>query len=148
MRERIMDVAEQHFRHIGLRKTTVAEIAKFLGMSSANVYPYFPSRMAINASICGRFFAELVQVAKVAARNRGSAQTKLARILTNLHHKRKTNFVEEKRVHDLMVVAACEDWAISKMMMMKLLGSSSQSLGIEEANYRGFPTPRICAAIN
>ena len=71
MRERILDVAEQHFRHIGFRKTTVANIAKRLGLSSANVYRYLPSRMAINASICGRFFAKLVQVAKVAARDRG-----------------------------------------------------------------------------
>ena len=49
-RERILDVAEEHFRHIGFQKTTVADIAKCLGMSSANEYRFFPSRMAINAS--------------------------------------------------------------------------------------------------
>ncbi|WSH12474.1 helix-turn-helix domain-containing protein (plasmid) [Rhizobium johnstonii] len=39
-RQRILDVAEQHFRHIGFQKTTVADIAKCLKMSSANVYRF------------------------------------------------------------------------------------------------------------
>ncbi|NKQ85820.1 TetR/AcrR family transcriptional regulator [Rhizobium ruizarguesonis] len=112
--ERILDVAEEHFRRIGFQKTTVADIAKCLGMSSANIYRFFPSRSAIDALICNRFFAEFVQVAKLTACIRGSAQTKLAKILALLHQKRKTTFVEEKRVHDLMVAAAGENWEINK----------------------------------
>lgn len=83
-------------------------------MSSANIYRFFPSRMAINASICGRFFAEFIQVAIVPACVRGSARTKLTQTLTLLNQKRKTIFVEEKRVHDLMVAAACENWEVNR----------------------------------
>ncbi|WP_286157311.1 TetR/AcrR family transcriptional regulator [Sinorhizobium sp. RAC02] len=107
-RERMLDVAEQHFRHIGFQKTTVADIAKCLEMSSANVYRFFPSRMAINASISGRFFEEYIQVATLTACIRGSAQTRLVETLKRLHQKRKATFVEEKRIHDLMVAAAGE----------------------------------------
>lgn len=113
-RERILDVAEEHFRHIGFQKTTVADIAKCLGMSSANIYRFFPSRMAINASICGRFFAEYIQVGELTACIRGSAQTKLIETLTRLHQKRKTTFVEKKCVHDLMVAAAGENWEVNR----------------------------------
>jgi AcrR family transcriptional regulator len=113
-RERILDVAEEHFRHIGFQKTTVADIARCLGMSSANIYRFFPSRMAIDASVCGRFLMESIQVVKSTACVCGSAQTKLAKTLTLLHQKRKTTFVEEKRVHDLMVAAAGDNWEINK----------------------------------
>ena len=40
-RERILVVAERLFRQLGYQKTTVADIAKELRMSPANVYRFF-----------------------------------------------------------------------------------------------------------
>ena len=48
-RERILVVAERLFRQIGYQKTTVADIAKELRMSPANVYRFFDSKKAISA---------------------------------------------------------------------------------------------------
>ena len=42
-RRKIVDTAERLFREIGYQKTTVADIAKALRMSSANVYRFFDS---------------------------------------------------------------------------------------------------------
>ena len=42
--ERILVVAERLFREIGYQKTTVADIAKVLRMSPANVYRFFDSK--------------------------------------------------------------------------------------------------------
>ena len=111
-RERILDVAEEHFRRIGYQKTSMADIASCLGMSSANIYRFFPSRAAINRSICGRFFAEAAQFADSIARKRAPAHEKLGDLLNVLHQKRKTTFIQEKPVHDLIVAAAEENWAI------------------------------------
>src|SRR5258708_33824379 len=47
-RERILVVAERLFREIGYQKTTVADIAKVLRMSPANVYRFFDSKKAIH----------------------------------------------------------------------------------------------------
>ena len=47
-RERILVVAERMFREISYQKITVADIAKVLRMSLANVYRFFDSRKAIN----------------------------------------------------------------------------------------------------
>src|SRR5712675_30352 len=44
-RERILVVAERLFREIGYQKTTVADIAKVLRMSPANVYRFFDSKL-------------------------------------------------------------------------------------------------------
>lgn len=112
IRERILDVAEEHFRRIGYQKTSVADIASCLGMSSANIYRFFPSRAAINRSICGRFFAETAQCADAIARMQTPAHEKLVDLLNILHQKRKTTFIKEKPVHDLIVAATEENWAI------------------------------------
>uniref|UniRef100_UPI0013CDFB04 helix-turn-helix domain-containing protein n=1 Tax=Pseudomonas aeruginosa TaxID=287 RepID=UPI0013CDFB04 len=47
-RERILVVAERLFRQIGYQKTTVADIAKELRMSPANVYRFFDSKKSIH----------------------------------------------------------------------------------------------------
>ena len=48
-RARILVVAEKLFREIGYQKTTVADIAKVLRMSPANVYRFFDSKKAIHS---------------------------------------------------------------------------------------------------
>ncbi|MBZ9792147.1 TetR/AcrR family transcriptional regulator [Rhizobium sp. 3T7] len=113
-RERILEVAEEHFRRIGYQKTSMADIASCLGMSSANIYRFFPSRAAINKSICGRFFAQTAQSADSIARRQAPAHEKLGDLLNVLHQKRKMTFIQEKPVHDLIVTAAEENWAIIK----------------------------------
>jgi len=44
VRERILVTAERLFRDVGYQKTTVADIAKSLHMSPANVYRFFDSK--------------------------------------------------------------------------------------------------------
>ena len=46
VREQILVTAERLFREIGYQKTTVADIAKALRMSPANVYRFFDSKDA------------------------------------------------------------------------------------------------------
>ena len=50
-RERILVVAERLFRQIGYQKTTVADIAKELRMSPANVYRFFDSKKSIHEGV-------------------------------------------------------------------------------------------------
>jgi AcrR family transcriptional regulator len=114
-RGRILDVAEEHFRRIGYQKTSVADIASCLGMSTANIYRFFPSRAAINTSICDRFLAETVQLAESIARMQASANEKFVNLLTNLQQKRKTTFIEEKQVHELIVAATEANWAVIRV---------------------------------
>ncbi|MCA2406284.1 TetR family transcriptional regulator (plasmid) [Rhizobium leguminosarum bv. viciae 248] len=113
-RERILDVAEKHFRRIGYQKASVADIASCLGMSTANIYRFFPSRAVINRSICGRFLAETVQFAESIAQMQAPSSEKLANLLTDFHRKRKTTAIKEKPVHELIVTATAENWVIAR----------------------------------
>ncbi|PKA44800.1 TetR/AcrR family transcriptional regulator [Rhizobium sullae] len=136
-RERILDVAEEHFRRIGYQKTSMADIASCLGMSSANIYRFFPSRAAINRSICGRFFAETAQFADSIARMQVPAQEKLVSLLNILHQKRRTTFIQEKPVHDLIVAATEDNWAIIRThrdQLVAIIGTMVEE-GIEAGEF-------------
>jgi AcrR family transcriptional regulator len=100
VRARILEVAAKYFRRIGCRKTSVADIAFELGMSPAKVYRCFPSKSAINESICGRVVNEVTHIAFAIARINAPALEKLDQLLTAVHHHNKTKLIEEICMHD------------------------------------------------
>ena len=53
-RRQILETAGALFHAMGHQKTAVADIARELGMSPANIYRYFASKSAINEAIAGR----------------------------------------------------------------------------------------------
>ena len=57
---RIVRQAEEFFRLYGYQKTTVADIAKALRMSPANVYRFFDSKKSINEEVALRLMGEVV----------------------------------------------------------------------------------------
>jgi AcrR family transcriptional regulator len=120
VRARILEVAEEQFRRIGYHKTSVADIALELGMSRANVYRFFPSRDAINKSICGRVVNEITEIAFAIARTNAPASEKLDRVLTAIH-RHKLTLVKEKRTHDIIVAATQENWAIIKAHIERMV---------------------------
>ena len=68
-RERILVVAERLFRQIGYQKTTVADIAKELRMSPANVYRFFDSKKAIHEGVARALMGEVeVEAQRIVAR--------------------------------------------------------------------------------
>ena len=78
-RERILVVAERLFRQIGYQKTTVADIAKELRMSPANVYRFFESKKAIHEGVARALMGEVEVEAQRIARRRVPAAAAPAR---------------------------------------------------------------------
>jgi AcrR family transcriptional regulator len=121
VRARILDVAEKHFRRAGYHKTSVADIASDLGMSPANVYRFFPSRDAINESICRRVVNEVADIASAIACTNAPALEKLDRLLTAVHHHNKTKLIKERRMHDMVVAAIQENWGGIKAHIARMV---------------------------
>nr|WP_046606015.1 TetR/AcrR family transcriptional regulator [Neorhizobium galegae] len=136
-RERILDVAEEHFRRIGYQKTSVADVASCLRMSSTNVYRFFPSRAAINESICDRFVEQTIHLAAAVARQDAPAHDRLRRLFNLLYEERRRQFIEEKHVHDLIVAATTENWPIMSAHCSRLLTIVREIIeeGIEAGDY-------------
>ena len=109
-RARIMDTAETLFRRLGYEKTAVADIASELGMSPANVYRFFPSKIAIVQAICQRCLAELETKVWSIARGRGPASERLQRLVLEMLAYHKENLLEEQKVNDIVIVAMEQSW--------------------------------------
>lgn len=110
-RDRILDIAEKYIRRIGHRKTTVADIASDLGTSRANVYRFFPTRAAINNSVCARIVKEVTEVAFSITRTDAAASKMLFELLNVLHRYSRRTLMEERPIHELFVAAMNENWA-------------------------------------
>jgi AcrR family transcriptional regulator len=121
VRARILEVAEEHCRRLGHHKTSVADIACELGMSRANVYRFFPSRNAINESICRRAVNEIADIAFAIARTNAPALEKLDRLPTAVHHHNKTKLIKERRMHDMIVAATHENRGIIKTHIERMV---------------------------
>jgi AcrR family transcriptional regulator len=109
-RARIMETAEALFRRIGYAKTAVADIASELRMSPANVYRFFPSKIAIVQAICQRCLNELEEKAWVIARSRLPASQRLEQLELEIFAYHKDNLLEEQKVNDIVMVAMEESW--------------------------------------
>jgi AcrR family transcriptional regulator len=109
-RARIMETAETLFRSIGFAKTTVADIASELGMSPANVYRFFPSKIAIVQAICQSCLGELEAKIWAVARSRDAAPLRLERLTLEVLAYHKENLLTEQKVNDLVMVAMEESW--------------------------------------
>jgi AcrR family transcriptional regulator len=109
-RARIMETAEALFRRIGFAKTTVADIASELDMSPANVYRFFPSKIAIVQAICQSCLGELEAKIWAVARSRDAAGLRLERLILEVLAYHKENLLTEQKVNDLVMVAMEESW--------------------------------------
>lgn len=109
-RGRIMDAADALFRRLGFAKTAVADIASELGMSPANIYRFFPSKIAIVQAMCQRCLNELEGKVWSIARSRAPADQRLERLVLEILAYHKENLLTEQKVNDIVQVAIAESW--------------------------------------
>jgi AcrR family transcriptional regulator len=110
-RERIMETAETLFRRMGFAKTAVADIAAELRMSPANIYRFFPSKIAIVQAMCQRCLCEVEEKVWAIARSRGPAAQRIEQLELELHTYHKENLLEEQKVSEVVQVAMEESWS-------------------------------------
>jgi AcrR family transcriptional regulator len=113
-RAAIIEVAERLFRTFGYQKTTVADIARELRMSPANIYRFFPSKAAINEAMCSRILAELDAAVWDAARGPGSPPDRIRAMFRLLQEQTIALFFQERRMHDMVAAALEEHWPVIK----------------------------------
>jgi AcrR family transcriptional regulator len=109
-RARILKEAERLFRVYGYAKTTVADIAKACGMSSANVYRFFASKSQINEAICDLIISDFeARLHKIVVAD-APASKRLAEFIELIAKHTAETLVDQKKVHEMVVVAMEEHW--------------------------------------
>jgi AcrR family transcriptional regulator len=123
VRARILTTAERLFREIGYQKTTVADIARELRMSPANVYRFFDSKKSINAGVAKRLMDEVEQAAREIASRKGGAAERLRQLLSTVHRMNSDRYVADAKMHDMVAVAMEEDWDVCRMHMEAIIAT-------------------------
>jgi AcrR family transcriptional regulator len=124
-RERILAVAERLFREIGYQKTTVADIAKMLRMSPANVYRFFDSKKAIHEGVARGLMGGVEDAAQAIATRPGSATSRLRELMTTIHRMNSERYVGDSKLHEMVEVAMEESWEVCVAHMERI----TQSIG-------------------
>ncbi len=122
VRERILVTAERLFREIGYQKTTVADIAKALHMSPANVYRFFDSKRSINSGVARRLMGQVEQASQSVAAGRRRAEARLRDLLATVHRMNSERYVGDSKMHEMVAVAMEEDWEVCKNHMECITG--------------------------
>ena len=111
-RERILEVAERLFREIGYQKTTVADIAKELRMSPANVYRFFDSKKAIHEGVARVLMGQVEDAAQAIAARPGPAAARLRELMTSIHRMNSERYVGNSKLHEMVEIAMEESWDV------------------------------------
>jgi AcrR family transcriptional regulator len=119
-RERILVVAERLFREIGYQKTTVADIAKVLRMSPANVYRFFDSKKAIHEGVARTLMGGVEQAAEAIASGRGSATLRLRELITTIHRMNCERYIGDSKLHEMVEIAMEESWEVCVAHMQRI----------------------------
>ena len=109
---RILDAAEAQFRHYGYSKTTVADVAKELSMSPANIYRFFASKSDLLEGVCARMLQQSLMLAKAAAALPVSAEERLRRYSMSHFEFTVSTMLAERKVHEMVVVAIEQSWGV------------------------------------
>ncbi len=138
---RILAKADELFRRYGAAKTTIADIAGALGMSSANIYRHFPTRNALLEASAERNIATVRSAVTLLAAGPGSAISRIERIVLAIFRFHKDLLRSERQVYRLVLLAIEEDWACVKTYNDFLLDTFTRLIrdGIAAGEFRRAP---------
>jgi AcrR family transcriptional regulator len=110
--KRILEEAERLFRHYGYSKTTIADIARELAMSPANIYRFYASKTKIHEALAERMLATrevaLFEIAKLPI----SAAERLKLFVVDEYKATVAQMLGEVKVHEMVAVALEEHWSV------------------------------------
>jgi AcrR family transcriptional regulator len=148
-RERILVVAERLFRQIGYQKTTVADIAKELRMSPANVYRFFDSKKAIHEGVARTLMGEVEVEAQRIASMPGPAAVRLRDMMKTINRMNTERYVGDSKLHEMVEIAMQEDWGVCvahMLLITETIGSViGQGAASGEFEVADVPLAAMCA---
>jgi len=150
-REQILGAADEHFRHYGYAKTTVADLAKAIGVSAAYVYRFFESKQAIGEAVCAMTLARIDdELTGIANDPKRSAAERLRALYRCLADRGIELFFKERKLHDL--VTAAVEGRFPSVMRHKQVMLDAATRVVESGRASGefeqkTPLDEVCRAI-
>ncbi len=107
----IVDKANELFHKFGFDRTTIADIASNLKMSSANVYKFFPSKRALIEACANLCLIELREILLHAAGSRSTAIGRIEAIVLSLYQFNRKQVKNDYEFYRLMLQIHQEEWS-------------------------------------
>ncbi len=149
-RGQIIRAADEHIRKVGYRRTSVADLARAIGFSTAYIYKFFDSKRAIGEAICAVTLGKIDDALWAVAEGPGSAEARLGQVYRALAEQGRDLFFNERQLHDITLVAVEERWSA----IDEHLGALTQIIrrivldGREAGEFeRKTPIDEVCLAI-
>lgn len=149
-REQIINAAFEHFRHCGYAKTSVADLAKAIGVSSAYIYKFFESKQAIGEAVCSQRVGQIDRALRDIADSEQSATLRLRTIFKALMTKSLDLFFEDRKLHDIAATAAAQRWTSTQNHRAEVYSIIQQVIvdGRKSGEFeRKTPLDEVCLAI-
>ncbi len=108
------------FSQIGFEKTTVADIARELHMSPANVYRFFSAKAEINEAVGRRLLCAVEAAGEEIIKQSKPGREKLRAFLAAIERANDDRFHSDRKLHDLLETAFSENWSIARDHVEKI----------------------------
>ncbi|HTV34396.1 MAG TPA: TetR/AcrR family transcriptional regulator [Methylocella sp.] len=144
----LIGVAERLFQLIGFQKTTVADIAREMRMSPANVYRFFATKSQINEAVCKSLLGRIEAEAEKIAASRDSAAERLRHLFEYVGKAHIRQYRLSRKLHDLIDAAVTENWAIMSQHSerMRAILETIIAGGMDQGEFAR-ADPRLAASI-
>lgn len=133
-----MDQAHALFRQFGYSKTTVADIARELEMSPANIYKFFPSKNAIIQAGADRNLGRIKQDLTGVIRTKKGAANRLLGVILAIYRFHQDHFRHERQIYKLVIAATEENWSCVRLFKEFLTKTLTEVIedGIRTGEFR------------
>jgi AcrR family transcriptional regulator len=112
-RRRIVETANELFHVYGFQKTTVADIARELGMSPANVYRFFASKAELTKAVTAIVTSRMREaVWNDPPMPETDASATLREMVRRQFHYVRGHYAGNRKIHDLLEAAMEEAWDV------------------------------------
>lgn len=110
-RVQIIKAAFEHMSAHGYKRTSVAELARGIGVSPAYIYKFFDSKRAIGEAICAMSLEEIDTSLWAIARSKRSAEARLSAVYKQIVEQMKALYFNDHQLLDIVTVSIEENWA-------------------------------------
>lgn len=109
-RQQILQAADEHFRLYGYRKTTLADIAKSIHLSTPYIYKFFDSKQSIGEAMCWHCLSAALSEVDQSIEQARSSVEKLRRVFLGLETVTWKLLSEQRKIHEMVSVSFEENW--------------------------------------
>ena len=109
-RQQILQAADEHFRLYGYRKTTLADIAKSIHLSTPYIYKFFDSKQAIGEAMCWHCLSAALSTVEESLATTKSPVERLRRIFIGLERTIWQILSEQRKIHEMVTASFEENW--------------------------------------